>query len=115
MKPEQIAELERLLAEASSGSWAVDREWNQLKGTAVIEVVGGPDIADARYLGGTNQAYANAQAIVAMHNAAPDLIATAKEVERLRLVVEVACGVAHKACDPHDLIDAVRIYETTNP
>lgn len=70
---DNLEELERLLAKATRGPWIADKgEIRHPDGPEKWGLPGGP------------QERANCAAIVALHNAAPSLIAKAREADELR-------------------------------
>ena len=91
MSPADIAELERLLAEATPGPWVVKREEGCVS-DYVLCMYGAPNTSGRRELLMSDEQYyptapseeADWELIVAIVNVAPELIAAVKELERLR-------------------------------
>ena len=94
MTPEEIDELERLMTAATPGPWAWTRDDASLLTLHGADAMEDHVLTTQRCMACADRgapcldpSHNNAAAIVALHNAAPALIAAAREVERLRAFV----------------------------
>lgn len=96
-----LEELERLLANATPGDWVAAAKPSRIVGWPIVSqqgrAIGSVNYVDPAGFAPANaalndEAKANAALIVALRNAAPSLIATAREIEGLRAALSTAIG-----------------------
>lgn len=104
---DNLEELERLLEKATPGEWIAAAKPSRIVGWPIVSeqgrAIGSVNYVDPAGFAPANaalndEAKANAALIVALRNAAPSLIATAREVEGLRAeVARLRLGIAAAA------------------
>ncbi|MFZ5744431.1 MAG: hypothetical protein ACOY7T_08135 [Pseudomonadota bacterium] len=109
MNTPDLEELERLLAKATPGDWVAAAKPSRIVGWPIVSqqgrAIGSVNYVDPAGFAPANaalndEAKANAALIVALRNAAPFLIATAREVEGLRAEVARLTDELRKANEP---------------
>lgn len=97
MTPDQLTEIEKLLAQATPGPWRhmAGVKWSWIDAPGVGRWVADTHVPDnsKRY---PAQEEANAALIVALVNAAPALLSAAREGEKMRVALERIDGVARR-------------------